>query len=57
MEELKDGKYLDCKGVAKKIIEDNFGNAKDGKDKLKIDILIFQLHIHRFFVAIFLLPP
>ena len=43
-----DGKYLDCKGVAKKIIEDNFGNAKDGKDKLEgllkeeyIDVKLF----------------
>lgn len=43
-----DGKYLDCKGVAKKIIEDKFGKAKDGKDKLEgllkeeyIDVKLF----------------
>ncbi|WP_186431022.1 type I-B CRISPR-associated protein Cas7/Csh2 [Clostridium sp. BSD9I1] len=42
------GKYLDCKGVAKKIIEDNFPKDKDGKDKLEgllksdyIDVKLF----------------
>lgn len=30
------GKYLDCKGVAKKIIDDNFGKEKDGKEKLEV---------------------
>lgn len=29
------GTYLDCKGVAKQIIEDNFGKDKSGKDKLE----------------------
>ncbi|MEQ8197752.1 MAG: type I-B CRISPR-associated protein Cas7/Csh2 [Clostridiaceae bacterium] len=42
------GKYLDCKGVAKKIIDENFGKDKDGKDKLEkllkndyIDVKLF----------------
>lgn len=42
------GKYLDCKGVAKKIVEDSFGKAKDGKEKLEdllkteyIDVKLF----------------
>lgn len=29
------GSYLDCKGVAKQIIEDNFGKDKAGKEKLE----------------------